>query len=347
MLVHAILNLKITSLRAILIVAILLSASCFGGGNQAPTYIPPSPEQVKAKQERKQLNSQILFSSVSSGSNSKDYIIGPTDLLEVDVYESEKLSDEVRVSSRGFITLPLVGNIQVDGLTARDLEEKYESLLKKEGYIRNPHVSISIVEYRSKVVDVMGFVNEPGEHELIGRQTILDALADAKGLTDDAGNTIYLSRTNTNGSKESYIIDIDQLLKESGDPQLNMIVHPGDIIFVPEAGNVYVEGAVKSAGSYSIENGSATVSHMISKAGGIASFADQDEVKLIRYHSDGQRQITDLDLKSIRDGAIDDPVVQDGDAIIVGTDGTKKFFESFRLNLGYGLVGVGYDPPTN
>ena len=98
----------------------------------------------------------------------------------------------------------------------------------------------------------MGFVNEPGEHELLGRQTVLDALADAKGLTDEAGNTIYLSRTNTNGTKESFIIDIDQLLKESGNPHLNMIVQPGDIIFVPEAGNVYVEGAVKNAGSYAI-----------------------------------------------------------------------------------------------
>lgn len=336
---------RFLSLWALLIVVPLLSVGCFGGGNSAPTYVPPSPEQIKAKQERKQLNSQILFSSVSSGSNSKDYIIGPNDLIEVDVYESEKLSDKVRVSSRGFVTLPLVGNIQVDGLTSREFEQKYEDLLKNGGFIRNPHVSISIVEYRSKVVDVMGFVNEPGEHELIGRQTILDALADAKGLTDDAGNTIYLSRTNTNGSKESYIIDIEQLLKESGDPHLNMIVHPGDIIFVPEAGNVYVEGAVKRAGSYTIENGNATVSQMISKAGGIASFADQDEVKLIRYHTDGQRQITDLNLESIRDGAVEDPVVRDGDAIIVGTDGTKKFFESFRLNLGYGLVGVGYDPP--
>ena len=345
MLSYTISNLRVLFLL-VLISLFALCSSCFSsGGSNNSTYIPPSPEQVKAKQERERLNSQILFNSATSGPAHGDYIIGPSDLLEVDVYESEKLSDEVRVSSRGFVTLPLVGNIDVNGLSSRELEQKYEKLLKDGGYIRNPHVSINIVEYRSKVVDIMGFVNEPGEHELIGRQTVLDAIADAKGLTDNAGNTIYLSRTNTDGTKQSYIIDIQQLLKESGNPQLNLIVQPGDIIFVPEAGNVYVEGAVKSSGSYAIEQGSATVSQMISKAGGVASYADQDEVKLIRYHSDGQREIVNLDLKNIREGGAEDPVVQDGDAIIVGTDGTKKFFESFRLNLGYGLVGVGYDPP--
>ena len=70
---------------------------------------------------------------------------------------------------------------------------------------------------------------------------------------------------------------------------------------------------------------------MISKAGGIASYADQDEVKLIRYHSDGQRQIVDLDLQTIREGGSDDLVVKDGDAIIVGTNGTKNSLKALDL----------------
>ena len=138
------------SFQILLVLILSLSASCFSGGNNSSTFIPPSPEQVQAKQKRERLNSEIQFNSMISSSSPGDYIIGPSDLLEIDVYESEKLSDEVRVSSRGYVTLPLVGNIEVNGLTARELEKRYEELLKEGGYIRNPHVSINIAEYRSK-----------------------------------------------------------------------------------------------------------------------------------------------------------------------------------------------------
>ena len=84
-----------------------------------------------------------------------DYIIGPADLLEVQVFESEKLTDTVRVSSRGDITLPLLGSISVSGLSAREAELKIENLLKQEGFIKNPHVTVFIEEYNRSVTQAL------------------------------------------------------------------------------------------------------------------------------------------------------------------------------------------------
>lgn len=301
-------------------------------------------EQIQVVQELQELNSKILIQGVSAPVSPADYIVGPADLLEVKIFEADRLSDSVRVSSTGKITLPLLGSIDVSGLTARETEIKIENLFKEKGYIREPHVSVFVEEYKSKQVSVIGAVNTPGTYELLGRQTLLEALALSQGLSPDAGRSAYITRIQSNGERQSFVVDVDSLIINSN-PELNIPIEPGDIIFIPKSGSVFLEGAVAKSGAVPIKQGRTTLSQAVATSGGLASFADPKDVRVIRYLGNGKREVIQVNLKEIREGTAEDIILEDRDAIIVETNGVKKFFTGLNLSLGFGLVGVGYDAP--
>ncbi len=322
---------------------VLITLGC-AGGRDVSGPLPTSQNTVESAQEIKRLNSRLLAQGANSPVSPADYLIGPADLLEIKLFEYDKLNSTVRVSSRGDITLPLLGSVSVNGLTAREVEEKIENLLRDGVYIKDPHVSVFIKEHRSKLVSVIGYVREPGNYELLGRQTLLDALAAAKGLEDTAGRTVYLTRNEEDGGKQAYMVDLEDLLIK-GNSDINLTLKPGDVIYVPEAGAVFVEGAVRKPGSFPIKEGVTTLTQCIAMAGGMATYADSSDVKLIRHHDDGRREVIQLDLRKIQNGEAEDTVVKDRDAIVVGASATKRILYGLRLNFLFGLVGVGYDPP--
>lgn len=291
------------------------------------------------------INSKLLTHSSNSTNIETDYVIGPSDLLEVKVLEAEKLDTTERVDANGYINLSLIDNVQVSGLTPIRAEEKIEMLLKDGGYINNPHVNVFVVERKSNTVSVLGYVNEPGNYELIGKVTLLDALALAKGLDKEAGTTVYITRE-VGERQEKIVVDLDDLFEKTGPSnQANLVISSGDKIYVPEASDVFVDGAVGSPGSYPIDDGETTLSQAISMAGGLASYADEGDVSLIRYLSDGRREVVTVDLDSIRGGTMQDPVLNEKDAIVVGASGFKSFFYGLNINV-FGLGGVGYNPPA-
>jgi len=324
------------------LILIVLVSACYG---KSPSTEPEvNPAELRATQELDALNSQIITQGVNFPASPADYLIGPADLLEVRVFGTEELTSIVRVSSRGAITLPLIGDVEVSELTAREAEEHIEKLYQDGGYLNDPNVSIFIEEHESRVISVIGAVVEPGKYELLSRQTVLDALANAKGLTENAGRSIHINRMNKDGTRSSYIIDVEELLR--GQTDSNIAVLPGDLILVPDSGNVFVEGAVLRPGTYHIKEGSTTLTQAIIKAGGTMSYAKGSDITLIRYNSATGRKIYTVNLDKINSGEQEDIIVKDRDAVIVGTDSIKKFFTGLRLNVGYGLVGVGYDQPN-
>lgn len=329
----------------VLFVSTLVYLNSCGGSNIPSTVV--SESAIQAKQESSEMNSKLMMSATSGGVESPaDYIIGPADLLQIDVFESEKLTDKARVSSRGDITLPLIGNVSVGGLSAREAEIKIENILKERGFIKDPHVTVFIEEYNSKLVTVVGMVEEPGNHPIVGRQTLLDVLVAAKGFQEKAGKTVYVNRTEANGNQQTYMVDLDELLLK-GNSALNLVMKPGDVVYVPQAGNVYIEGAVGKSGSYPIQKDLTTVSQILTVAGGVAPYGDASNVKLIRYVGDGKREITQLDMNKISSGEADDPIVKDRDALIVGFSTSKRILYGLRLGLGFGLFNVGYTPPES
>lgn len=327
----------------LLLVASLVLLGCGGG---ARVHEPPglTEQEIAEAQELSEFNSKIMSLGSMKPASPSDYFIGPADLLEIKVFEADELSTTVRVSSRGFITLPLLGSVKVTDVTARQAEERIERMLMDGGYLNEPGVSVYISEHRSKQISIVGEVNKPGNYELLGSQSLIDALAMSGGLAAGAGRSAYLTRTNRDGSRQAYLVDLDEIL-QSGNAELNIDLRPGDVLYVASSGNVFLEGAVRNPGSVPIKTGETTLSQAITAAGGIASYADPGDVRVLRHHGRGKREIIQVDLEAIRSGSAEDPILSDRDAVIVGASGFKKFVYGLGLSLGFGLVGVSYAPP--
>jgi len=208
------------------------------------------------------MNEKILMKNFSSSKNlHRDYKIGPDDLIEISVFEEEKLNKAVRVSSQGNISLPLLGILKVRDLTANELEKEIRDLLA-EKYFQDPHVGVFIKEYRNQRISVMGAVEKPGVYDVSGQKTVLDLLAQAGGLKEDAGQLLFLIRPvgsgeeAPEGKKESdgeiprtYIIDLEEMLVK-GDLTLNLPLIHGDVLNVPVSGKVFVGGEVNKPGGF-------------------------------------------------------------------------------------------------
>jgi polysaccharide biosynthesis/export protein len=214
-----------------------------------------------------------------------DYRLGAGDLLRVNVFGSPELSGEVRISESGFITYPLIGQSQVAGKSPAQVEAQLVAQFTEGGYLRNPQVSVLVVEYRSQKVSVLGHVTKPGQYPLTTTSRVLDMLAEAGGpINEEAADTATLMRKD--GSKAA--IDLTALF--SGDPAQNHTVGGGDTLYVPRAPQFYVYGEVQKPGMYKLERGM-TVSRAISKGGGITPRGSERRVVVKRRDKEGKEQL--------------------------------------------------------
>ncbi len=208
----------------------------------------------------------------------EDYIIGPGDVLRVTVYDNNDLETVTRVSDTGAIILPLLGSVNVNGLSISDASSKIAALYS-DGYIVNPQVNIFVQEFRSKKVIVLGQVNIPGLIELSGPTTFLELLSKAGGLASDYGETATIKRT-VDGKPESIHINL-KALTQGGDMSQNISIHEGDTIYIVKGGMCYVTGQVNQPDAYRCD-GDATVLKLITLAGGFNGKASRSSVRIIR-----------------------------------------------------------------
>lgn len=235
----------------------------------------------------------------------QDYIIGSQDLLKITVYEHPDLTTETRVSEDGKISFPLIGELDIKNLTARQVEKKIAEKLSG-GYITNPQVAVLIQQYMGQRVTIIGEVSKPGQYEITGPTYVLDIISKALGTTQNAGYIITLFRkgAGANPKLEKFQIDLDRLLRK-GELEENIQMKDKDIIFVPK-GFFYVYGEVNRPGAYRIEKG-LTVKRAVALAGGFNQKAAKKKVEITR-------RTNDKDV--IRDGTLDDTIEID-DVIMV------------------------------
>lgn len=186
--------------------------------------------------------------------------IGGDDLLGVTVYDAPPLTGPVRVSQEGDIRLPMVKQpIHAAGLYPQDLEKDIAAALVKDHLLVDPIVTVTIIEYDSRPITVVGAVNSPVTFQATGIVTLLDAISRAKGLSANAGSEILItSQAMGPDSKETMLtrrVPVRSLL-DNADPALNIVLQGGELVRVPEAGRVFVLGDVKKPGSYFITDGS-------------------------------------------------------------------------------------------
>ena len=252
------------------------------------------------------------------GAGATGYKIGRQDLLEVSVFDLEELNQTVRVSDDGSITLPLLGRLAVAGLTKDELEGLIARLLE-ERYVRDPQVTIFVKDYESRKVAVSGAVRNPNSYEMLGDKTLLEMISLAGGLDGDLGREIIIFRTSEDGITERVAVDLEGLIYQA-DPSLNLVVRPGDIIYVPEVERVriFVSGAVSKPGLYEVPRDEpVTVLKAVTLAGGTTDRASEKKVQILRTGENGERMTVQVDLKKIKRGKVDDVVLQKDDVVLV------------------------------
>ena len=246
-----------------------------------------------------------------------DYRIGPRDKIEIKVFGQDKYNTTTRVSEEGKITLTMLGEVVVEGLTAMELEKRLSQLLEK--YLRNPEVSVAILEHQSKLVSVLGAVQAPGFKELIGRQTLLQVITAASGLTRDAGKEIIIIRQLSDDSSTTIHIPIDNLMLK-GDPKFNIPVEPGDtiIVQVDRVVQIYMSGEVKTPGALQVmKSRIPTLTQAIAQAGGFTDLAKKRSVVVKRRDEKGIEKNFEINVIRIQDGKEKDFQLEENDVVII------------------------------
>lgn len=222
-----------------------------------------------------------LISCLAVASFAQDYIVGEGDILKITVYDHDDLTTVARVSGEGVIVFPLIGQVEVKGLTLSQITQKISALLA-DGYVVSPQVSIFIQEFRSKKAFIMGEVNKPGLYVLPWQTTLLSVLSEAGGLTKDAGDKAIIKRKANSADKNESVVTVDlRNLVEKGDTSLDVPITDGDSIYIAKAKVFYINGEIKKPDVYKYTEG-ATVIKAITMAGGFTDKASKGKVKIIR-----------------------------------------------------------------
>lgn len=224
----------------------------------------------------------------------EDYIVGPGDVLKITVYDHNDLQTTVRVTEDGFITMPLLGQVKVQGMKTSGVTEELTKLLSN-GYIVNPQVNIFIEEFRSKKAVILGHVNKPGLVEIRGATNFLEIMSQAGGLKDGAGETATIKRV-TDGKQEVIVLNLKSLV-EGGDVNQNISIHDGDTIYISEGGTCYVTGEVTKPNAYPCTQ-DATVLKLIALAGGFTGKASKSGISIVRIVNNQKTVLKDVALNT-------------------------------------------------
>jgi polysaccharide export outer membrane protein len=247
-----------------------------------------------------------------------EYAVGPQDILTITVYDHADLSGKYTIEADGGFTFPLIGRIKAGGLTLPVVEDSLKKALA-DGYLKNPQVSVTMDEYRSQRVFVMGEVRAPGAYQLTGDMTIIEALAKAGGTTQSAAEDVQIVRPTHKssagpimpGEGESTVLKVNTREIQAGQLSQNLVLKDGDTIVVGKAQAVYVFGQVRAPGAYPIERGT-TVLQALSLAGGVTDRGSTGRIKVVRA-TEGKKVEVKVKLTDI---------VQPGDTLIVA----ERFF---------------------
>ena len=221
--------------------------------------------------------------------------LGAGDTIRVTVFQNPDLTTETRISERGTIVFPLIGEVALSGQTAAGAGARIAEQLKQGNFIKNPQVGVAVIQVRSRQISVLGHVARPGRYALDDTSSKLtDILALAGGISP-AGDDIVTVMTRRNGTAAKLEIDVPRMYR-SGDLSPDIEVGNGDTIFVQRAPVFYIYGEVQRAGAYRVEPNMA-VMHALSLGGGLTLRGTERGLKIHRRMPDGTVRRIDAQLE--------------------------------------------------
>jgi len=307
----------------------------------AATQRPPRPNDDVVQTSRL----AELLAERSRDADDGAYRIGVGDKIRVSVARAEELSGEYTVAEDGLISLALLGDVVAGGKTEEDLAGVIRESLRAQ-YMQSPEVIVSVANFVGRRVSVSGAIARPAFYELRGgRETILDLLTRAGGITEDAGPKIYFTPNadnptgrkrlaiagNLGGSPNALLagrgeqpieIDLTDLYEGSTVPALALPVRGGDAIFVKEGGQIFVEGWVEQPKAYPLKR-AMTLTQAITRAGGLHFAASTAGVTVARQSREGIIREYRVDFSALRSGAQKDIYLEPGDRIYVSGNPVK------------------------
>lgn len=306
------------------------------GGNKKSSSIDAFNKADSGQQSK--INQRIANSALQNkaGDTANNlYLLGAGDILELTVFQVEALNTKVRVNGRGEVILPLLGTVSVKDKSVAEVESHIAALLE-EDYLQNPQVSLFIEEYRSQQIPVMGAVHNPDVYSIRQSRSIFEMLSLAGGLKEEASDQIRVTTTQSDPEtgelvKRNLILSVKRLLAGAEEASY-LRLSGGDSILVPQAGVIFVEGAVEKPGSYAIES-ETSVLKAIALAGGVPWEGNQGNVQVVREVA-GETLAMNVDLAKVRSQKADDVVLRDGDIVIVAYSGPKRFISGFFETAG-------------
>ena len=328
------------------------------GPEDKPIQLPSQVESATEVNQRLQQAYEKLGGAAALRKASEARI-GPEDLLNISVFEAPEMNCTVRVTASGDLSIPLLGAIHAAGLTPAELESALQETLRRN-YMKDPHVGVFVQELQSHPVSVVGAVKTPGVFQMRGSKTLIEVLAMAQGLTDDAGDTILVMHEATGEAKstdagkqdsnpseaaplfpsadapppaddekknEIEEVNLKKLL-ESDDSSWNVAVRPGDIVKVPRAGIVYVVGEVQKPGGFVLQNNERiSVLQALALAQGLTHTSAISRARIIRTNpSTGERTELSMNLGKIFSGKARDTLLQATDVVFVPNSAAKSVF---------------------
>jgi len=265
------------------------------------------------------------------------YVLGPGDQIVIHAIDAEEIAEKpFTVDSSGLINFPLAGRLQASGLTITQFETALTERLKQ--YIRDPQLAVTVTEYRSQPVSVIGAVNTPGVQQLRGRRTLIEVLSAAGGLRPDAGARVSIQRdlsqgplplpdAKTDGTGRFSVAEINlRGVMDNAHPEQNIAVRADDVISVPRADLIYVVGEVRKAGGFPLsERQHISVLQALALAEGALPTAAVSSARILRGNGDGiDRQEIPVNVSRILTGKTPDVPLQADDILFIPNSMPKK-----------------------
>jgi polysaccharide export outer membrane protein len=284
--------------------------------------VPPSSVTIQQANQKLQ-----LLANADRLGLPHETTLNAGDTIKVDVFGIPELSQQVQIGPSGYITMPLIPQrIQAAGLTPFQLESKIAGQLKSLGLVSHPQVSVIVVQRMGQPITVIGAVEHPMIYQAVRPTTLLEVLSAAGGLADTAADYVTVTRTRSDGTSNVRRISLRDLI-ETGDPSDNILLQGNDVVSVPQAGIIYVVGAVARPGGFVIQGdrGQMTALKALALAGGTQPAARTKDAVIIRKEGTARKtQEIRVNLKKILSQKAEDVALRPNDILFIPDSAGKK-----------------------